>query len=114
LRTDECIVDKETNTSGICNLWAGVGEDQNGQPEDCPYGTDAVCRIENGSGSAVGTNEYNFDCGAFAKKTGVTAYTQDTDKCTGFTVSAVLVHSGKCLSGVSHSSLLIHLHVSCF
>eukprot|EP00953_Heterococcus_sp_UTEX-ZZ885_P012219 7013-Heterococcus_DN1.PRE.1 len=76
-----------------------MSEDQNGQPEDCPYGTDAVCRVENGSGSAVGTNEYNFDCGAFAKKTGVTAYTQDTDKCTGFTVSAVLVHSGKCLSG---------------
>jgi hypothetical protein len=98
-------------------LWAGKGEDQNGKIDDCPMYTDAACRVEYGSGSAVSGNEYNFDCTAFAKKggaTGVVAYTQDNSKLDGFTVSAVLVHSGLCLSGVSYDSCELILVIALF
>jgi hypothetical protein len=100
--TDQCNVNYSTHTSPICNLYAGTGTQQNGQPDDCPYGTDAACRVENGSGSIEGNyNPYNADCSAFGRTPNVASYTRDYTKNTDFDVTAVLVHSGKCLSGVS-------------
>jgi hypothetical protein len=101
-------VDQYTHTSPVCNLWAGTGNDQNGQPDDCPVGTEAACRVEgNKAGTAVGPPVDGVDCSAFGRVPGVAAWTQSQTqtKNTNFTVSAVLVHSGKCLSGVSFTYL---------